>query len=121
MSIPILRVRDQNGNYVNIPAIQGPPGKGDMEAAAYDPSGAVAKAGGIAAYVQQNGGSGGGGGSGDMDATTYDPNGTVAQAGGIEAYVSELVGDIDTVLDSVNGEMTSALDSALDEINGEVV
>ena len=35
----------------------------------------------------------------------YDPNGTVAQVGGIEAYVSDAVGDIDTVLDEVNGEV----------------
>lgn len=105
MSIPILRVRDANGNYVNIPAIQGPPGPGDMEAAAYDPDGTVAEAGGIAAYVQQNGGSGGGGGSGDMDATTYDPNGTVAQAGGIEAYVTNAMGAIDAILDDINGEV----------------
>jgi hypothetical protein len=69
MSIPILRVRDANGNYVNIPAIQGPPGKGDMEAAAYDADGAV------------------------------------AQAGGIAAYVVAVVGDIDTVLDDINGEV----------------
>ena len=72
------------------------------------------------AFAESLGG-GSNGETGDMDASTYDPAGAVAQAGGIEAYVSELVGDIDTVLDSVNGEMTSALDSALDEINGEVV
>ena len=35
----------------------------------------------------------------------YDPNGAVAQSGGIEAYVSDVVGDIDTVLDEVNGEV----------------
>lgn len=60
MKIPILRVRDKDGNYVNIPAIQGPPGVGDMEKSIYDSDGAVAAAGGIKAYVQKNGGGGDG-------------------------------------------------------------
>ena len=63
----------------------------------------------------------GGSGSGDMETTTYDPNGVVAESGGIEEYVSDVVGDIDTILNAVNGEMTSSIDNALDEINGEVV
>lgn len=44
MRIPIIRVRDVNGNIVNIPAIVGPPGPpgpgtGDMLANVYDPQG----------------------------------------------------------------------------------
>lgn len=48
---------------------------------------------------------GSGGGSGDMTKTSYDPNGTVANAGGIAGYVSSVVGDIDSVLDDINGEV----------------
>lgn len=59
MKIPILRVRDKDGNYVDIPAIRG---QGDMEKSAYDSDGVVAAAGGIKAYVQRNGGGGGGDG-----------------------------------------------------------
>lgn len=51
------------------------------------------------------GGSSGGSGAGDMATATYDPDGAVAQAGGIKAYVSDVVGDIDTILDSINGEV----------------
>ena len=69
MNIPILRVRDEQGNYVNIPAIQGPPGPGDMEKTAYDPSGAVLSAGGIAGYVASV--------VGEIDAALDDINGEV--------------------------------------------
>ena len=58
---------------------------GDMQKSAYDASGAVAQAGGIAAYVQQNGG------GISMDE--------------VEEYVSGVVGDIDTLLDDINGEV----------------
>lgn len=85
MKIPILRVRDKDGNYVDIPAIRG---QGDMEKSAYDSDGAVAAAGGIAAYVQQNGGGGGG-----------------VSMGEVEEYVSGVVGDIDSLLDDINGEV----------------
>ena len=60
---------------------------GDMQKSAYDASGAVAAAGGIAAYVQQNGG----GGGISMDE--------------VEEYVSGVVGDIDSLLDDINGEV----------------
>ena len=33
----ILKVRDDEGNIIEIPALKGDPGKGDMESAVYDP------------------------------------------------------------------------------------
>ena len=60
----------------------------------------------FAASVAGSGGSSSGGsGGGDMLKATYDPDGAVAQAGGIKAYVSNVVGDIDTILDNINGEV----------------
>ena len=35
----ILKVRDDEGNIIEIPALKGDPGKGDMESAVYDPQG----------------------------------------------------------------------------------
>lgn len=46
-----------------------------------------------------------GGGAGDMTASTYDPNLAVANAGGIVGYVEGVVGDINTALDEINGEV----------------
>lgn len=60
-------------------------GGGDMLKTTYDPDGAVAAAGGIAAYVQQNGG------GISMDE--------------VEEYLSGVVGDIDSLLDDINGEV----------------
>lgn len=46
-----------------------------------------------------------GSGSGDMLKSAYDPNETVRTAGGIVAYVENIVGDINTALDEINGEV----------------
>ena len=46
-----------------------------------------------------------GDGSGDMLKTDYDANGAVKIAGGIAAYVNGIVGDINTALDEINGEV----------------
>lgn len=35
----ILKVRDDEGNIIEIPALKGDPGKGDMEASVYDTEG----------------------------------------------------------------------------------
>lgn len=35
----ILKVRDDEGNIIEIPALKGDPGKGDMESSVYDPQG----------------------------------------------------------------------------------
>ena len=46
-----------------------------------------------------------GSGSGDMLKSAYDSDETVKTAGGIAAYVSNIVGDINTILDDINGEV----------------
>ena len=46
-----------------------------------------------------------GSGSGDMLKSAYDSDETVKTAGGIVAYVSSVVGDINTILDDINGEV----------------
>lgn len=46
-----------------------------------------------------------GDGSGDMLASVYDPELAVKTAGGIAAYVTGIVGEINTALDEVNGEV----------------
>ena len=46
-----------------------------------------------------------GDGSGDMLKTDYDANGAGKIAGGIAAYVNGIVGDINTALDEINGEV----------------
>lgn len=46
-----------------------------------------------------------GDGSGDMLKDDYDADGAVKIAGGIAAYVNGIVGDINTVLDELNGEV----------------
>lgn len=46
-----------------------------------------------------------GSGSGDMLKSAYDPLETVRTAGGIAAYVNGIVGDINTALDEINGEV----------------
>lgn len=57
-------------------------------------------------YVAAAGGNGGGGsGGGDMLKSTYDPNSVVANAGGIVGYVTGIVGNINTALDEINGEV----------------
>lgn len=58
-----------------------------------------------ASVAGSGGGSSGGSSGGDMATATYDPDGAVAQAGGIKAYVSNVVGNIDSVLDEINGEV----------------
>lgn len=35
----ILKVRDDEGNIIEIPALKGDPGKGDMESSVYDTEG----------------------------------------------------------------------------------
>lgn len=63
----------------------------------------------LKAYVAAAGGSGGSGGSGsgggDMTRAVYDPNSAVAIAGGIVSYVNGIVGNINTALDEINGEV----------------
>lgn len=46
-----------------------------------------------------------GSGSGDMLKSAYDSDEAVKTAGGIAAYVSNIVGDINTILDDINGEV----------------
>lgn len=46
-----------------------------------------------------------GSGSGDMLKSAYDSDEAVKTAGGIVAYVSNIVGDINTILDEINGEV----------------
>lgn len=46
-----------------------------------------------------------GDGSGDMLKADYDADGAVKIAGGIAAYVNGIVGDINTALDEINGEV----------------
>ena len=46
-----------------------------------------------------------GSGSGDMLKSAYDSDEAVKTAGGIAAYVSNIVGDINTILDNINGEV----------------
>lgn len=61
----------------------------------------------LKAYVAAAGGTsgGGGGGGGDMSQSVYDPNSAVANAGGIVGYVTGIVGNINTALDEINGEV----------------
>lgn len=66
---------------------------------AYNLTGAQLKA-----YVASAGG-GGGSGGGDMARSVYDPNLAVANAGGIVGYVTGIVGNINTALDEINGEV----------------
>lgn len=58
----------------------------------------------LKAYVASAGG-GGGSGGGDMTKSVYDPNLEVASAGGIVGYVNGIVGNINTALDEINGEV----------------
>lgn len=46
-----------------------------------------------------------GSGAGDMVQADYDAEGAVKAAGGIVAYVESIVGEINTALDEVNGEV----------------
>ena len=104
MGIPILRVRDENGNVYAIPAIQGAAGNGIASIALKSGTHAAGTTdtyeitftdGTTFDFLVYNGANGTG--AGDMLASTYDPNG---KAQDIFAYVDNAVSGVTVTTDA---------------------